>query len=109
MIAPFYKTMDYVNKLDLDRADELDKTVAWLVNSQQDTDRVRKALDERFNKGAEFVVGLDRGGRLMRIKRRDEGAKRKYLTEGTDGMWYEADEKIWPMAMFELARRKKVK
>lgn len=87
--------------------DELDGMVARLVGSYLDANRVRKAMDERFNKGAEFVVGIDRGGRLVRIKRIQERMKRRYLVEGRDGSWHEPEEKVWAMAMFELGRRKR--
>ena len=102
----FRKTKDYVDKLG-EMGDDLDRMVVGLVKSYQDANRVRKAMDERFNKGAEFVVGVDRGGRLVRIKRIQERMKRRYLVEGLDGSWHEPEEKVWEMAMFELGRRKK--
>ncbi|OGC93249.1 hypothetical protein A3D85_00445 [Candidatus Amesbacteria bacterium RIFCSPHIGHO2_02_FULL_47_9] len=106
-MGKFKKTLGYVTNLG-GGGDELDRMVAFLVNSYQDANRVRKALDERFNKGAEFVVGMDRGGRLVKIKRVMEYGKRKYLVEGTDGQWHEPEEKVWAMAMFELGRSNKV-
>ena len=102
----FRKTKDYVDKLG-GRGDDLDQMVAKLVNNYLDANRVRKAMDERFNKGAEFAVGIDRGGRLVRIKRVQERMKRRYLVEGQDGSWHEPEEKVWALAMFELGRRKK--
>lgn len=103
----FKRASEYVDKLS-GTGDALDRMVAKLVRSYQDANRVRKALDERFNKGALFVVGIDRGGGLTKIKRVGPEGRRRYLIEGKDGSWYEPEEKIWAMAMFELGRKKSV-
>lgn len=100
----FHKTKKYLMGL-TKGGDELDKMVARLVASYQDANRVRKALDERFNKGAQMVPGVDRGGRKTKIRRVGGIGARKYLIEGSDGKWYEPEEKVWAYAMFELYRK----
>lgn len=103
----FPRAMEYVRTLDWHRADELDTIVKELVEDEINRNRVRKALDERFNKGAEYVPGIDRGGRLTRIKRSDDNGRKRYLIEGIHGDWHEPEERVWPMAMMELYRLKR--
>ncbi len=84
----------------------MDKMVRRLVQSYGDANRVRKAMDERFNKGVRVVPAIDRNGRVTKIRRVGDLGKRRYQIEGTDGSWYEPEEKVWALAMFELGRQK---
>lgn len=105
-MGEFHKTRKYLLGL-VSGGDELDKMVARLVYSNQDANRVRKALDDRFNKGATDVRGVDRGGRETKIRRTGELGARKFEIMGKDGVWHEPEEKVWAYAMFELGRGKK--
>ena len=70
-------------------------------------ERASQALRRRFVRGAEFVQGVDRGGRITRIKRERVGGKYKYFLEGLDGGWNSPDERIWIVAMYALWQKNK--
>ena len=65
-------------------------------------ERASQALRRRFVRGAETVQGIDRGGRLMKIKRDKEGGTYKYFVEGGNGSWSHPEERIWVVAMYCL-------
>lgn len=104
-MGEFHKARKYLLGL-TQGGDELDKMVARLVYSNQDANRVRKALDERFNKGAVEVPARDRGWRETKIRRVGDLGNRKYEIMGEDGKWHEPEEKVWAYAMFELGRQR---
>ena len=104
----FPKAQSYINSLDLGRADELDRIVKELLDDGVVYERVDDVLGRKFRHGKDTASGMDRDGRLA-IIRREVVAGRwfRYLIQGANGGWYEPEEKIWVLAMVELARRRK--
>jgi hypothetical protein len=98
----FYKTQTYLSGLQIQSADDLDKTASHLLHDEDAYERASQALRRRFVRGADVVYGVDRGNRLTKIKREVEGGLYKYLIEGTDGTWSQPEERIWVVAMYAL-------
>lgn len=101
-MTPFAKTSRFLQNIDLNTADPLDKIAKELLDSEEVYERASQALRRRFVRGAEFVPGMDRGNRVTRIKRLKLGGRFKYYIEGADGSWNEPDERIWVVAMYAL-------
>lgn len=98
----FRKTSNYIQSIDINTAEPLDKVAKDLLDSEEVYERASQALRRRFVRGAEFVPGIDRGNRSTRIKRLRLGGKFRYYVEGADGSWNEPDERIWVVAMYAL-------
>lgn len=106
----FKKAWVYLSSIDLNNADALDKKANELINDKEAYERASQALRRRFVRGATEVEGLDRNGRLTRIKRDKVGGKFDYFVQGTDDNWFKPDERIWVVAMYALWQdSKKVK
>jgi len=101
-MTPFPKSYSYLATIDINTAEALDKVAKDLLENEAAYERASQALRRRFVRGAEFVEGVDRGGRVTRIKRIMLGGKYKYYVEGADGSWNEPDERIWVVAMYAL-------
>lgn len=102
MIDYFAKTTAYLNSLDLTTTDPLDKKAHELINDEVLYERASQSLRRRFSRGASEVKGMDRGGRLTKIKREQFGGKYKYLVEGENGSWFQPEERIWVVSMYAL-------
>ena len=102
MIMIFPRANSYIQGLNINNADELDKVVKKLLEDEVAYERAWKALRRRFVRGALTVDGVDRGGRKTKIKREGTNGKYNYFIEGTDGSWNEPDERIWVVAMYAL-------
>jgi len=98
----FPKTKTYLDNINIINCDNLDKITKELLYDNSSYERASQALRRRFVRGAEIVNGIDREGRLTRIKRLKLGGKYKYYIEGTDGSWNEPDERIWVVSMYAL-------
>jgi hypothetical protein len=108
MLNTFPNTNSYLGSLDLASADNLDKKAHELLNDEAAYERASQALRRRFVRGADTVVGIDRGGKKTNIKR-EEKAKGKYdyFVQGQDGSWNKPDERIWVVAMYALWQKNK--
>jgi len=102
MIMIFPRANSYIQGLDINNADQLDKVVKKLLEDKVAYERPSQALRRRFVRGALTVDGVDRGGRKTKIKRAGTNGKYKYFIEGIDGSWNEPDERIWVVAMYAL-------
>lgn len=102
MITTFPKSKKYLEGLDINTADPLDKKAFELLNDENAYERASQALRRRYVRGAETVEGIDRGGRKTTIKRQKDGGKYRYFIQGTDGNWVEPEERIWIVAMYAL-------
>ncbi len=106
VILSFPSAVKYLESLP-EKTDPLD-IVAWdLLCRRKVMERAAAAMEKKFEKGAEFVNGVDRGGRKTRIKKDGD----LFLIEGADGGWYQVAESVWVWAMVEvekLLRKKKV-
>ncbi len=102
MQSYFTKSTDYLNSIDLNSADPLDKKAFELIKNEDAYERASQALRRRFSRGAKIVEGLDRGGRLTQIKRDKVGGKYRYLIGGEDGSWNTPEERIWVVSMYGL-------
>ncbi len=98
----FTKTFQYLSTINLETADPIDKKVYELINNEPLYEKASQALRRRFIRGAEYVDGIDRGGRPTKIRREQRGGKYRYLIEGMDGSWVEPEERIWVVAMYAL-------
>jgi len=98
----FVKTVQYLTTINLEDADLLDKKVNELINDDIAYEKASQALRRRFVRGSQTVDGIDRNGRITRIRREDKGKKYRYLIEGADGVWNEPEERIWVVAMYAL-------
>ena len=108
MVRNFPKARDHVNKLDLSRADELDRIVKELLDDGVLYEKTDDVLGRKFRHGKDTAAGMDRDGRTALIRRENvNGRWFRYLIQGANGVWYEPEEKIWVLAMVELARRRK--
>jgi len=103
----FPKTKTYLDNINIINCDNLDKITKELLYDNSSYERASQALRRRFVRGAEIVNGIDREGRLTRIKRLKLGGKYKYYIEGTDGSWNEPDERIWVVSMYALWQKSK--
>ncbi|KKR29608.1 MAG: hypothetical protein UT61_C0027G0017 [Candidatus Woesebacteria bacterium GW2011_GWA1_39_8] len=95
MVGNFPKALSYVDSLDTSKADQLDMVVKTLLYDEAEYERASQALRRRFVRGAYQVEGIDRGSRKTKIKREQNGG-------GSDGNWFEPDERIWVVAMYKL-------
>ncbi len=102
----FRNAYSYLKDLDMQMADPLDRTSYKILMDAQSYERASQALRRRFVRGATFVEGIDRGGRLTRIKRDRKGGTYIYLIEGADGNWTTPEERIWVVAMYALWQSK---
>jgi hypothetical protein len=98
----FPKATQYLNSINLDTADNLDKTAKKLVDDLLSYERASQALRRRFVRGALLVEGIDRGGRATKIKREKDGGTFKYFVEGSDKSWSQPEERIWVVSMYAL-------
>jgi hypothetical protein len=105
----FPTTYSYLQSIDMSQADELDKIAFRFLGDPDAYERASQALRRRFVRGAHIVPGMDRGGRLTRIKRERSGGIYIYSVEGTDGSWSTPDERIWIVAMYGLWQEKNTK
>jgi hypothetical protein len=102
MIIYFPKATGYLATINTDSADALDKKAKTLLEDETVYERASQALRRRFVRGAMEVEGVDRGGRITKIKREKEGGLYKYFIQGADGNWFEPEERIWVVAMYAL-------
>jgi hypothetical protein len=102
MLTYFPKTSEYLQKLNLDSSDALDKVAFNLVNDEMKYEKASQALRRRFSRGAKEVDAVDRGGRRTRIKRERVGGLYEYFIQGADGNWFKPDERIWVVASYAL-------
>lgn len=102
MLEYFPKTKAYLNSVNLDSADLLDKKAHELLSDPEAYERASQALRRRFVRGATEVLGIDRGGRETKLKREGAPGKYKYFVQGADGNWVEPDERIWIVSMYGL-------
>ena len=102
MLDYFIKTKSYLAGLNLATADLLDKKANELINDEAVYERASQALRRRFVRGAMEVEAIDRGTRQTKIKRERLGGIYKYKVQGTDGNWFEPEERIWVVAMYAL-------
>ena len=102
MITYFPKALSYLQSLDLNTADALDKKAKSLIEDADAYERASQALRRRFVRGATIVDGIDRGARRTQIKRDEGGGKYVYSMQGSDGNWFQPEERIWIVAMYAL-------
>jgi hypothetical protein len=102
MIKTFPKATSYLSSLDIEHADGLDKMASKLVNDLAAYERASQALRRRFVRGSMEVEGIDRGGRITKIRRDKDGGVFKYYIKGIDESWTEPEERIWVVAMYAL-------
>ncbi|MBN1169225.1 hypothetical protein JXA63_05035 [Candidatus Woesebacteria bacterium] len=102
MLNYFPKTADYLNSIDINQADPIDKKAKELIYDEAAYERASQALRRRFARGADEVEGMDRGEKLTKIKRKGSIGKYHYMLMGEDGSWNEPDERIWVVAMYAL-------
>lgn len=102
MEKTFPKAWYYLNSINIDSADNLDKKAKELLNEESRYERASQALRRRFVRGAEIVEAIDREKRSTKIKRIRDGGIYKYYIEGADGSWSEPEERIWVVAMYAL-------
>ncbi len=102
MLNYFPKTLEYLQSINLESSDKLDQKAFMLINDEVEYERVSQALRRRFSRGAVEVEGVDRGGRLTKIRREKLRGKYKYLVLGSDGNWSTPKERIWVVAMYAL-------
>ncbi|HJZ04441.1 hypothetical protein A2634_03065 [Candidatus Amesbacteria bacterium RIFCSPHIGHO2_01_FULL_48_32] len=108
MVRRFPKAQNYLDTVDWMRADELDRIARELLNDGAFFERVDDVLGRKFRHGKTETTGMDRDGRLAKIRRETlQGKWFRYMIEGANGQWYEPEEKIWVLAMVELFRRRK--
>ena len=100
------KSAAYLKSIDITKADPLDQLAWELLNDVHRWELVTKSINDRFIKGMETIPGVDRGGRITKIRRVMKPDGRHYLIQGRDGSWTEPDEKVWVWAMVELERKK---
>src|SRR3972149_10993232 len=98
----FAKARNYLSTVDSAKADLLDKKANELLYDEDAYERASQALRRRFSRGAGEVEGIDRGIRTTKIKRERIGGKYKYMVQGSDGNWFEPDERIWVVSMYAL-------
>ena len=109
MLSYFPKTTSYLNSIDINNADPLDKKAKELIDNEAVYERASQALRRRFVRGALEVEGIDRGERFTKIKRKGSIGKYHYMLMGQDGNWNEPDERIWVVAMYALWQDSKKK
>jgi hypothetical protein len=102
MQKTFPKTSEYLSSINIETADDLDKTAKSLLDNEKKYEKASQALRRRFVRGADFVQGIDRFSRLTRIKRERDGGVYKYYVEGSDGSWSQPEERIWVVSMYAL-------
>lgn len=102
MISAFPKATEYLVSLKVESADPLDKKAYQLLHDEVAYERASQALRRRFVRGAELVDGVDRGGRLTKIKRTPYGKSYRYVVQGSDGNWSQPDERLWVVTMYAL-------
>ncbi len=102
MITYFAKASGYLQGLNMESADPLDKKAFALMQDEQLYEKASQALRRRFSRGATEVDGIDRNGRLTRIKRDRVGGLYEYFIQGGDGNWFKPDERIWVVASYAL-------
>lgn len=102
MVTNFHNALDYLNNLDLDQADPLDKKAYELIADEDKYERASQALRRRFSRGAAEVQGIDREGRATNITRAGANAHYSYSLQGTNGQWHTPEERIWIVAMYAL-------
>jgi hypothetical protein len=103
----FSKTRSYLENIDINSADPLDKVALELLRDEEAYERASQALRRRFVRGADMVEGIDRGGRRTHIKRERANGKYNYFLEGVDSSWNEPEDRIWVVAMYALWQRNK--
>jgi len=102
MINYFPKASSYLQNLNLEGADPLDKKAFSLLQNENSYEKASQALRRRFVRGAVEVEGVDRGGRRTKIKREKAAGKYIYYIQGQDGNWFEPEERIWVVTMYAL-------
>jgi hypothetical protein len=105
----FAKALSYLTNINETGADELDKIASELLHDEDVYERASQALRRRFVRGAHVVFGIDRGGRLSRIRREKQSGGYVYFIEGADGSWTTPEERIWVVAMYALWQSKNTK
>jgi hypothetical protein len=105
----FPTTFSYLQSIDMSSADELDKIAYRLLSDPEAYERASQALRRRFVRGAAMVDGIDRGGRVARMKREKSGGIYQYFIEGADGSWSTPQDRIWIVAMYALWQEKNTK
>jgi len=102
MITYFPKASSYLQSMDMETADPLDKKAYELLQDENAYERASQALRRRFVRGASEVEGVDRGARRTKMKREAVGGKYSYSVQGQDGNWFVPEERIWVVAMYAL-------
>ena len=102
MINYFPKAKGYLESLEKETADALDKKALELVNDPKAYERASQALRRRFSRGASVVKGIDRGERMTEIRREGYKGNYHYFVRGEDYNWNEPEERIWVVAMYGL-------
>jgi hypothetical protein len=102
MITYFSKALGYLQGLNIETADPLDKKALSLLSDELLYEKASQALRRRFSRGAVEVEAVDRNGRLSRIKRERVGGLYEYFIQGSDGNWFMPDERIWVVASYAL-------
>lgn len=102
MITFFAKAGGYLQSLNMETADSLDKKAFALLEDELAYEKASQALRRRFSRGAKEVEGVDRGGRRTLIKRERVGGLYEYFIQGADGNWFRPDERIWVVASYAL-------
>jgi hypothetical protein len=102
MLNYFPKAKEYLESLDINSADPLDKKAFDLVGDEAAYERASQALRRRFARGASVVKGVDRNERETEIKREGYKGNYHYFLRGEDYNWNEPEERIWVVAMYAL-------
>jgi len=105
----FTNALTHLRNADLTNGDELDKIALGLLSDEAVYERASQALRRRFVRGASVVNGIDRAGRLTRIRREKQNGTYIYFIEGADGSWSTPEERIWVVAMYALWQNKNTK
>jgi hypothetical protein len=104
----FPKTRRYIDSIqNIDSADDLDIITKKLLYDINYYEKASQALRRRFVRGADFVNGIDRGGRRTEIKRDKVGGLYHYFVKGVDGDWSKPEERIWVVSMYALWQKNK--
>jgi len=102
MISYFPKALSYLQAVDSETADPLDKKALALLGDEESYERASQALRRRFSRGATEVDAIDRNGRRTRIKRDRVGGLYDYFIQGEDGNWFKPEERVWVVASYAL-------
>jgi hypothetical protein len=98
----FQKAAVYLASIDIGKADRLEQKANYLLNDENAYERASQALRRRFSRGASEVEGIDRGGRVTKIRREKVSGVYTYSILGSDGNWSTPEERIWVVSMYAL-------